>query len=77
MQLPEEGLLLLRQAAQLKTRFRQIVAIRRGIGIDRMHRIHAKPVDTTIEPKTRNLLKGFNDTWIGVIEIGLAWQEIM
>ena len=77
MQLPEEGLLLLRQAAQLKVRFRQVVAIRRGICIDRMHRIYAKPVDAAIEPKTRNLLKGFNDTRIGMIEIGLAWQEIM
>ena len=77
MQLPEEGLLLLRQAAQLKIWFRQVVTIRRSIGIDRMHRIHSKPIDTAIEPKTGNLSKGFNDVRIGVIEIGLAWQKIM
>jgi len=77
MQLPKKWLLLLRQAAQFKIRFRQVVAIGRGIGIDRMHRIQAKPVDAAIKPKACNIQKGVNNAWICVIEIGLARQKVV
>ena len=77
MQLTEKGLLILGQRGQLEIRVCRIIAKRRCIAIDRMHGIQPEAINPAIKPETGDLHQCRAHSRVGMIQVGLAGQEVM